>query len=88
MKQQQQEQQQQQTEKDRDKKIYKVITGNAIVDFFGCIRDSAIMKSMRIFIFDYLIVNKAAFMIVYNITLCSLLTYRSCILTAAWTDSF
>ena len=49
MKQQQQQQQQQQ----KNKKIYKVITGSAAVDFFGQIRDSAIIESMRALIFDY-----------------------------------
>ena len=55
--------------KKRDKKIYKVITGSAVVDFFGQIRDSAMIGNMRAFISDYVIVNKTAFMIVYNITL-------------------
>ena len=43
--------------KRRDKKICKVITGTAGVDFFGQIRDSAIIGNMRAFISDYVIVN-------------------------------
>ena len=70
------QQQQQKKKKKRDKKIYKVITGSAVVDFFGWIRDSAIIGNMRAFISDYVIVNKTAFMIVYNITL-MFITYCS-----------
>ena len=54
--------------------MYKVITGSAVVNFFGRIRDSAIIENMRAFISEYVIVNKTAFMTVYNITLCSLHT--------------
>ena len=61
--------------KERDKKIRKVITGSAIIDFFRYIRNSAKIENMRVFISDNFIGNyKAAFMTVYNITLCSLLT--------------
>ena len=35
--------------KKRDKELYKVITGSAVVDFFGPIRDSAIIGNMRAF---------------------------------------
>ena len=68
--------------KERDNKIYKVITGSAVLDFFGRIRDSAIIENMRAFISDCVIVNKIAFMTVYNITLmfatyCSLSIYRA-----------
>ena len=62
--------------KKRDKKIYKVITGTAVVDFFGRIRDSAIIGNMRTLISDYVIVNKTAFMTVYNVTL-TFITYCS-----------
>ena len=59
---------QQQTETNkRQENIYKVITGSSVVDFIGQIRDSAIKESMRAFISDYVIVNKTAFMTVYNI---------------------
>ena len=68
------QQQQQKKKKKRDKKIYKVITGSAVVDFFGRIRDSTIVGNMRSFISDYVIVNKTAFMTVYNITL-TFITY-------------
>ena len=56
--------------RERDKKIYiyKIITGSAVVDFFGRIRDSPIIENMRDFISDYVIVNKTAFRTVYNIT--------------------
>ena len=71
MKQQQQQKKKKRKKKriKRDKKIYKVITGIAVVDFFGQIRDSAIMGNMQAFISDYVIVNKTVFMTVYNITL-------------------
>ena len=62
--------------KKRDKKIYKVITSSAVVDFFGQIRDSAMIGNMRAFISDYVTVNKTAFMTVYNITL-MFITYCS-----------
>ena len=45
----------------REKKIRKVITGSAAVDFFGRIRDSAITENMRAFISDYVIVKKDSF---------------------------
>ena len=48
MKQQQQQPKQKnknkKNKKQRQKKIYKVTTGSAVVDFFGCIRDSADIK--------------------------------------------
>ena len=69
MKQQQQQKKKRKKEKKRDKKIYKVIIGSAVVDFFGQIRDSAIIGNMRAFISDYVLVNKIAFMIVCNIQL-------------------
>ena len=56
------------------KNIYKVITGSSIVDLFGSIRDSVIIKNIRAFISDYVIINKTAFMTVYKIAPCSLLT--------------
>ena len=40
--------------------MYKVITGSAVVNFFGRIRDCAIIENMRAFISDYVIVNKTA----------------------------
>ena len=40
----------------------------AVVDFFGRIRDSAIIENMRAIISHYVIVNKTAFMTGYNIT--------------------
>ena len=69
-----QQQQLKKTEKERDKNIYKVITGSSIVDLFGSIRDSVIIKNIRAFISDYVIINKTAFMTVYKIAPCSLLT--------------
>ena len=48
--------------------IYKIITGSAVKDFFGRIRDSPIIENMRDFISDYVIVNKTAFRTVYNVT--------------------
>ena len=70
MRQQQQQKKKKRKEKrkKRDKKIYKVITGSAVVDFFGQIKDSAIIGDMEDFSSDYVIVNKTAFMIVYNKT--------------------
>ena len=78
MKQQQQLKQKKKRKKNekRDKKIYKVVTGSAVVDFFGCIRDSAIIGNTIAFNSDYVIVNKTAFMKVCNITL-MFITYCS-----------
>ena len=69
-----QQQQLKKTEKERDKNIYIVITGSSIVDLFGSIRDSIIIKKIRAFISDYVIINKTAFMTVYKTAPCSLLT--------------
>ena len=57
------------TEKERDKKIYEVITDSAVVDFFEHIGDRAITENMRAFISYCVIVSKTAFTTVYNITL-------------------
>ena len=51
---------QQHQKKKRDKKIYKVTTDSAVVEFLGRIKDSAIIENMRAFISDYVIVNKTA----------------------------
>ena len=49
--------QQQQGEKKRQENVWRLITGTAVVDFIGRIRDSAILENMRAFISDYVIVN-------------------------------
>ena len=49
----QQQQQKKKKKKKKDQKIHKVITGSAVVDFFGHIRDSAVIGNMRTFISDY-----------------------------------
>ena len=56
--------------------MYKIITGSAVVGFFGQIKDIAIKENMRAFLSDYDIVKKTAFKTVYDIIL-MFITYCS-----------
>ena len=70
-KQQQQQQQQQHNNNKKRALGQEKITSSALINFYGHIRDTAIIENIRALISYYVIVTKAAFMILYNIALCS-----------------